>query len=167
MNLDEMVGKKEVPATINPGPLLTANEFLEAVLTPPGEESTAITFVIQKFKSLYDMKKLLKAKLEETQALLDQWESAVLERFNEEGVESMKTGMGTFFIRTETYCSFDHEREMETFSWLRENESGSIIKETINARTLAAWAKEQREQEIELPDFFNVTEKRKIGVRSK
>jgi hypothetical protein len=175
MNLDDYIaptfeemGINELPESLKPKKnLLSVGEFLEAVLTPPGEEPTAIIFVISKFKEAYDLKKLLKSKLEETQKSLDSWEEALLEKFNEEGVEKITTGQGTFYTREDTYASYDHDREPETFAWLREEGEGSIIKETINARTLAAWVKERKENEAEIPDFFSVTLKRKIGVRSK
>lgn len=130
-------------------------------------KSDGLSFLIQKFFEFYSLKKLLIQKLEETQGLLDQWESALLERFTEEGVQSMKTGMGTFYQRETFRVSYDKDREPETFTWLRENDSGGIIKETINSLTLAAWAREKREQGEDLPDFFNIVLQRKIGVRSK
>lgn len=169
MNLDEMVGKKQAPLGLG------GDRPLTCIPTPPEgpgpQDPTAITFVIGKFREYYDLKKSLKAKLEETQKLLDQWEEALLERFAEEGVQSMKTDMGTFYTRTDTFCSYDKDRELETFSWLREHGEGSLIKETINSKTLAGWVKEVIESGapwvVDLPDFFTITQKPRVGVRSK
>ena len=121
--------------------------------------------LVEKFKDLWDKKRHLKAELEETQKLLDQWEEILIEKFTEEGIQNMKTGLGTFYLREDFYCSYDHAREGEAFSWLREEGEGALIKETINSKTLAAWAREKKDQDQELPDFFNVTIKPKIGVR--
>ena len=121
--------------------------------------------LVEKFKDLWDKKRHLKAELEETQKLLDQWEEILIEKFTEEGIQNMKTGLGTFYLREDFYCSYDHAREGEAFSWLREEGEGALIKETINSKTLAAWAREKKDQEIELPSFFNITIKPKIGVR--
>jgi hypothetical protein len=123
--------------------------------------------IIKKFKDLYDKKRKLKSELEETQKSLDQWEIALLEKFNEEGVQNIKTDLGMFFQREDFFASYDHDREQETFAWLRDTGNESLIKQTVNSKTLAAWAKEAIDQGVELPEFFNVNTKKRIGVRTK
>jgi hypothetical protein len=130
-------------------------------------EEVNLNFILTKFKELYDLKKTLKAKIEETQVQLDQWEQTLIDKFTEEGLQNVKSGIGTFYIREDYFASYDRSRETEVFSFMREEGEGDLIRETINSRTLASWAKEKEEEGYELPDFFNITRKPRIGVRAK
>jgi hypothetical protein len=130
-------------------------------------EEVSITFLTKKFKEFYDLEKSYKNQMDDARKTKEQWEEALLEKMTEEEVQNIKTADGLFYSREDFFASYDKDREVETFVWLREEGDGGLIKETINARTLASWAKEKKEQCIELPNFFNTTIKRRIGVRSK
>jgi hypothetical protein len=105
--------------------------------------------------------------MEESRKSKEQWEEALLDKMMEEAVQHIKTAEGLFYAREDLYASYDKEREEEAFAWLRAEGEGSLIRETINARTLASWARDKKEQEMELPEFFKTTIKRRIGVLSK
>lgn len=56
----------------------------------------------------------------------------------------------------------------EAFQWLRDNEYGSLIKETVNSSSLSAAAKEVMEKGMELPeDLFNTITKDSVSITVK
>ena len=125
-----------------------------------------IVFLTKKFKEFYDLEKEHKAKMEDAKKLKESWEEALLAKMLEEEVQNIRTADGMFYSREDVFANYDHARESEVFDWLHENGSETLIKETINARTLTAWVKEQQEQGTDLPDFFTIVSKRRIGMRS-
>jgi hypothetical protein len=127
--------------------------------------NNTIVFLTKKFKEFYDLERDHKARMEEARELKEQWEEALLSKMLEEEVQNIKTGDGMFYSREDTFANYDHARESEVFDWLHETGNETLIRETINARTLTAWVKEQQEQGTDLPDFFNIATKRRIGLR--
>lgn len=81
------------------------------------------------------------------------------------GLQSVKTDDGTFYQRTDIYCSVRKEVQEEAFEWLRKQELGDIIQPTVNSRTLSAIMKERIEAGGDIPEFVNVTTKNRIGIR--
>ena len=81
------------------------------------------------------------------------------------------THAGTqFSIRTSTHASAKAGRKADLFTALRGEGYGELITETINANTLTAFVKEQREaNDGELPewmgDLVSVFDEKKISVR--
>jgi hypothetical protein len=126
-----------------------------------------LVFLTKKFKEYYELEKSYKAKAEEARLLKEQWEEALLAKMLEEEVQNIKTADGMFYSREDVFANYDHARESEVFDWLHETGNETLIKETINARTLTAWTKEQMEMGTELPEFFNIVTKRRVGVRAK
>jgi hypothetical protein len=53
------------------------------------------------------------------------------------------------------------------FEWLRENDLGSLIQETVNARTLSSAVKGLLEDGETIPEEMNVTIKKSVGMRKK
>jgi hypothetical protein len=126
-----------------------------------------LVFLTKKFKEYYDLEKKLKNEMEEARATKEAWEEELLSKMLEEEVQNIKTSDGMFYAREDTYANYDHAREPEVFDWLHDTGNETLIRETINARTLTAWTKEQMEMGTELPEFFTIAVKRRIGVRSK
>jgi hypothetical protein len=124
-----------------------------------------IVFLTKKFKEFYDLERELKTTMEEVRKLKESWEEALLAKMLEEEVQNIKTGDGMFYSREDVFANYDHAREEAVFNWLHETGNETLIKETINARTLTAWVKEQQDQGTDLPDFFNIVSKRRIGLR--
>jgi hypothetical protein len=130
-------------------------------------ESNTIVFLTKKFKEYYDLEKKLKAEMEEARATKEAWEEELLSKMLEEEVQNIKTADGMFYSREDTYANYDHARENEVFDWLHDTGNETLIRETINARTLTAWVKEQMEMGTDIPDFFNIVIKHRIGLRAK
>ena len=66
-------------------------------------------------------------------------------------------GIGRVTISAKWSASIQEGKKPEAFTWLRGNDHGGIIQETVNSSTLSAFAKEQFEKGFELPsDYFKV-----------
>ena len=73
---------------------------------------------------------------------------------------TIETPIGKFrtTLQGDLYFSIPASSREETYEWLRENGHGDLIKETVNASSGKAWAKECMKQGIALPeDKFKVT----------
>lgn len=71
----------------------------------------------------------------------------VPERFAADEISSMRiAGVGTLSLTSDMYCTQKKDRQEELFQWLRDNEYGDIIKDTVNASTLKALVKELLEE---------------------
>ncbi len=81
----------------------------------------------------------------------------VPEVFKESGVTSI-TVDGYRYVATETLrASISKDHKSEAFDWLRANELGDLIIETVNASTLSAAAKHRRTDGYDLDqDLFKV-----------
>lgn len=119
--------------------------------------------------------RLKKAKAEEKHAkdMLDKIkqermdiEAALALEMDVLSMESFKVDGTTFYIRQDFYAGAGKENQAAFFKWLRDNGHGSLIYETINSRTLSAFARETLEEGGELPDYVNVTIKKRVGVRN-
>lgn len=60
-------------------------------------------------------------------------------------------------LRLEVYAHYRKENEAEFFEWLRTNGHSGIIRETVNAQTLKAWAKDRVADGEPLPAQLTVT----------
>lgn len=79
--------------------------------------------------------------------------------FEQSGVDSLPLSEG-FRVGTSStaYASILPDKKPEAYVWLKENDKGDIIQETINSSTLSALAREMAEKNEELPDdLFKVT----------
>lgn len=75
--------------------------------------------------------------------------------FQEAGVRSITVDDYRFTISETVRASIIPEVKQEAYEWLRENDLGELITETVNASTLAAQARRMAEEGYELdPDFF-------------
>ena len=81
----------------------------------------------------------------------------VPEVFKESGVSSI-TVDGYRYVATETLrASVDKDNKLDAYQWLRDNELGDLIIETVNASTLSAAAKHRRTEGYDLDqDLFKV-----------
>ncbi len=85
--------------------------------------------------------------------------------FKESGVTSI-TVDGYRYVATETLrASVNKDHKSEAYDWLRANELGDLIIETVNASTLSAAAKVQREAGYGLDqDLFNVYDQPNLSI---
>lgn len=79
-------------------------------------------------------------------------EVAIPERFKREEIKTFNTDDFRVTISTRVMASIVDEERENAYQWLRDNGYDSIIKETVNASTMSATAKEIMENGRELPD---------------
>lgn len=82
--------------------------------------------------------------------------------------EDMKTvtyeGIGRVQLGADVYASIPAPKRDEAYAWLRENNSGDLITETVNSSTLKAWCKEKAASGVVLPDCFKVQPYSRISI---
>lgn len=67
-------------------------------------------------------------------------------------------GIGRVQLAGDVYASIPADKKDDAFKWLKANNYGSLVQETVNSSTLKAWAKEGMAQGREMPeDLFKVT----------
>lgn len=67
-------------------------------------------------------------------------------------------GIGRVQLAGDVYASIPADKKDEAYNWLKSNNYGSLVQETVNSSTLKAWAKEGMTQGREMPeDLFKVT----------
>jgi hypothetical protein len=81
-------------------------------------------------------------------------------------IESLRIeGIGTLFTKGELHAYIRVDDQEQAYSWLEERNMDDIIKRTIHHGTLKSWAKEQLDEGVELPAFFNIKLYRKAQLR--
>ena len=69
-------------------------------------------------------------------------------RFAEDGFSSMNIpGVGRLGLTKDAYCTQVKEKQSEFFDWLRENDYGDLIKDTVNPSSLKSLVKELAEED--------------------
>lgn len=119
-----------------------------------------------RFESLKAEKAELDASLKEVNRELKELEETKLPEEmarlgmvkNNKGSFTTPSGM-RISLRTDVYASTVKAKEDEFFEWLRDNGSGSLIKESVHSQTLRAFVREQRENGVTIPeDLISVYE---------
>lgn len=78
--------------------------------------------------------------------------------FKENGISSLTVDGYRYTISQTMRASIKGEKKADAYAWLRENDLGELITETVNASTLSAQARKMAEDGMELePDLFNVS----------
>ena len=120
---------------------------------------TAIINLATALRSLKDEKEELEEKLKAVNLAIKDIAVYKLPKAMEDAeVEKMTiSGVGTVYIKHVIYASLPEEHRDRAYEWLAENGHGALIKETVNANTLKAWAKEQLENNTPLPEFIKAS----------
>lgn len=63
-------------------------------------------------------------------------------------------GVGTIYLQNKVKASITADDKAEAYAWLSENGHGDLIKEYVHPKTLEAWAKEQIENNMPIPEEF-------------
>ena len=90
-------------------------------------------------------------------------EDLIPAKFEEEGVSSITIDGYRFTVSKSMRTSIVTGQKEEAYIWLRDNELGDLIQETVNSSTLNATAKSLLEEGLELPEeqfssyFYNNT----------
>ena len=127
----------------------------------------------REFATLTKEKRDLQGQLDALNEVLTQREGALLSRFGDEGVESVKIKLGkeafTLFPRRELWASVVAGMEKSLFRLLRRNHYGDLIKEKVNTQSLSALVREFDQAGKGLPASWakvvKVAEKYRIGTR--
>lgn len=124
----------------------------EAIDIAELEIQDAVTF-FKKIKDFHDLLGGIIADLELTILKLRQETMPAI--FKEAGVSSIAVEGYRFTISHTLRASINKDKKEEAFQWLRDNDMGEIIIETVNASTLAAQARQLDDQGKELDqDLF-------------
>lgn len=121
-------------------------------------------------KELKRRKSEIDAQLKEVNALITQTEEELSGMMVDTETQSFNRSGTLFYLNTKTYASAKADRKDELFETLKKNGFGSLVVETVNANSLAAFVREQiTENEDTLPEWLdgkvNVFEKTTVGVR--
>lgn len=121
-------------------------------------------------RELKEAKKRAESEIKGINASIDETESRLSELMVDSETQSFNRSGTLFYINTKIYASAAAERKQELFEALKDNGFGSLVVETVNANSLAAFVKEQiSENEDALPSWLegkvNVFEKTAVGVR--
>ena len=122
-----------------------------------------------KLARLKEVKEMMERDLKDVKATIEQVESELVEVMVNEEISSFKRNDKTFYLVTKKHASIRADQKDEAIEWFKESpEYCDLVKETINAQTLAAWVRERDEDggvPEELEPMLNIFEKTTISVR--
>lgn len=129
-----------------------------------------LPLLLKAFKQLREQKELLEActkVLEGQYNLLS--EDTIPKAFEANGIDSMSAHGRLFSLNNRTHYSVTAETKEEGFKWLRENELGELIKETVNSQSLTTALRTLIEEKGISPPDTAVKQhtKKYISVRKK
>lgn len=105
------------------------------------------------FKNIKDFHDSLSDALSELSDVMKKLRQEIMPAiFSESGVSSISIDGYRYTISHTTRASIPADTKLEAYDWLRNNELGALIIETVNASTLSAQAKKMMEDGEELPD---------------
>jgi hypothetical protein len=128
-----------------------------------------IFLMADRLRDLREMKAELESRLKEVNAQIEEAEQTLAQAMLAEEMQNFTRNGQMFYLTTKTYASPVAERKPELFAWLKEHGYGDLVQETVHTNTLAAFVREQLEENDKLPDgldeLVNVYEKISVGVR--
>ena len=131
---------------------------------------TELFELADKLKEAKDRKKKLEDDTKANNALIEELDRQLSDAMVEQELEKFSRNGSTFYLKTSLYASAPADRKTELFQALKQNGYGSLVVETVNARTLSSFVKEQKEaNEDKIPqwlaDVVSTYEKTTVGVR--
>ncbi len=131
---------------------------------------TELFELADKLKEAKDRKKKLEDDTKANNALIEELDRQLSDAMVEQELEKFSRNGSTFYLKTSLYASAPADRKTELFQVLKQNGYGSLVVETVNARTLSSFVKEQKEaNEDKIPqwlaDVVSTYEKTTVGVR--
>ena len=130
---------------------------------------TSIFALADRLRELTAQKKSLEAELKATKEFIEETDAALSKAMLDAEMQNFSRAGMLFYLATRTFASAAAGRQEELNTWLKENGYPDLVKETVNANTLAAFIREQLEEEDELPeglkDLVNVFEKTTVNAR--
>lgn len=131
---------------------------------------TELFELADELKKAKDRKKKLEDDTKANNALIEELDRQLSDAMAAQELEKFSRNGSTFYLKTSLYASAPADRKTELFQALRQNGYGSLVVETVNARTLSSFVKEQKEaNEDKIPqwlaDVVSTYEKTTVGVR--
>lgn len=113
---------------------------------------------VREYKKMRDLSDYIKEIASRLQSKIDDSKTTVLpQMFKEKQVTSISVDGYRYTVSHTVRASIASDKKAEAYAWLRENELGELITETVNSSTLAAQARKMLEDGEELnPDLFKV-----------
>lgn len=123
-----------------------------------------------RLKELKEIKSDLAEQTKENNAEIERVELELAKLMTDTETQSFNRAGTLFYLNTKLYASAIADRKAELFEALKTEGFGSMITETINANSLAAFVREQMEEnEDTLPPWLegkiNVFDKVSVGLR--
>ena len=122
-----------------------------------------------KFSDLKVMKKGLEVEQKNNNWELEQVGEELVQAMLEEEMANFVRSGQMFYLSTKIFANADKTRKSELFEWLKKNDYGDMVQETVNANTLAAFVREILDEQEKLPEqldqLVNVYEKTLVGMR--
>lgn len=116
-----------------------------------------------------ELRRAHEATVDEYKKKIANTENQMIELMVQDEIQNFKMNGQTFYLGNKLFASIPEENQEVVIALFKQHEHFSgLVKETINAKTLAAWVKERRE-EGDMPEAIeeklNIYEKTTIGVR--
>ncbi|MBS3970524.1 MAG: hypothetical protein KGZ94_10490 [Clostridia bacterium] len=122
-----------------------------------------------RLKQLKNRKKTLEGELKSNNAEMEAVGDELSQAMLDEEMANFVRGGQMFYLTTKLYANADKERKQELFQWLKKNDYGDMVQETVNANTLAAFVRELLNENDRLPDdlqqLVSVHEKTLVAMR--
>lgn len=133
-------------------------------------EQNQIFQMADRLRELQEQKKELESQTKAVSAEITQLDLQLSDAMAEAEVDKFSRNGSTFYLKSRLFASPAAGRKDELFSILKARGYGSLVTETVNANTLAAFVKEQREATGEdvpawLEGTVNTFEKVSVGIR--
>lgn len=110
------------------------------------------------FKAIREIDDEIKSLKKSSNAVKESMARTIMPQlFKEKGTTSITVDGFRFTMSETVRATIKADQKAEAYEWLRENELGDLITQTVNASTLASAARAELEAGRELDeDFFNV-----------
>ena len=120
---------------------------------------------------LRDQKKKAEDALKEINERIAQTEEQLVAAMVEEEMQNFTRNGRQFVLTSRTYANAKAGMMPDICDWMKDNDLGDMVKESIHPQTLQAWVKEKMEEAGALPEelepMLNVYEKSGISIRKK
>lgn len=107
---------------------------------------------------------IMSAKIKEGKTLIENQltylkKTILADKMDEEGIKSMSLeGVGTVRVQGDIYATIKTGKLQEAVEWLCDNGHGGLVKETVNANSFTALARQYHKEGKEMPeDLFSIT----------
>lgn len=136
---------------------------MEEVEDTPVTEGPKLNEVVERYIALRDKKaehkKAYEAKVEAIEAALDKLEAYIMTKLEQQGLDSVKTGVGTAYKSTRTSATVaDWPMVLD---WIKEKEEWDMLEKRVNKTFVEAF----RTEYDDLPPGVNWREEKVINIR--